>query len=121
MNDRISWMYAGLDRKYHIFIDGKEIYSTESARDKSLFISELMLKNNNLKLFKVYLPYGDPIVFNLYWAKSKDHVLELMDWKENDKPEPIIEEIKSKEGCVLQHHIQSYMYTISRLHGGENE
>jgi len=58
------------------------------------------------KLYKVYLVYGKAVVMHLYRAKSKEHVLELMEWAEEDKPKPIIEELPRKNwGGILCHHI----------------
>ena len=60
------------------------------------------------KLYKVYLVYGANThpVMHLYWAKGKEHVLELMGWTEEDKPKPIIEEMPREGwGGILCHHI----------------
>jgi hypothetical protein len=61
-----------------------------------------------LKLYKVYLVYGNKTVLQLYWAEKKEDVYTLMNWKKQDKPKPIIEEIVQKEGCCLCHHLTDF-------------
>ena len=59
----------------------------------------------SLKLFKVYLVYGENVVMHLYWAYDIKDIYGLMNWEEKDKPKPIIKEITKKLGCCLCHHI----------------
>jgi hypothetical protein len=40
---RISTGYRGSDKRYYILIDGKQIYSSEDARDVALFEGQLLL------------------------------------------------------------------------------
>lgn len=60
---------------------------------------------DNLKLYKVYLVYGKRVMLHMCWARDKKHVYELMNWKKEDKPKPVIRKLRKKEGCFLCHHV----------------
>ena len=58
-----------------------------------------------MNLYKVYLVYGKNIVMHLYWARDEAHVIELA-----GDVQPIIKEIKQKEGCCMCHHIADHNF-----------
>lgn len=47
---KITWSYHGKDNMYHVFMnDDIEIYYTEDARDRDLFIAELKMREIMVK------------------------------------------------------------------------
>jgi hypothetical protein len=37
----LRWAYIGRDKKYHVYVGDVEVYTTEDARDRDLFMAQL--------------------------------------------------------------------------------